>query len=72
MGRFNNSEGFNYYEMQNYCLSKGLKNAFNLDGGGSMQTVYNKNYIFYPSQELDTNIDRIVPSTIGFKLKEVE
>ena len=72
MGRFNNSEGFNYYEMQDYCLSKGLKNAFNLDGGGSMQTVYNKNYIFYPSQELDTNIDRIVPSTIGFKLKEVE
>ena len=72
MGRFNNSDGFNYYEMQDYCLSKGLKNAFNLDGGGSMQTVYNKNYIFYPSQELDTNIDRIVPSTIGFKLKEVE
>lgn len=72
MGRFNNSEGFNYYEMQEYCLSKGLKNAFNLDGGGSMQTVYNKNYIFYPSQELDTNIDRIVPSCIGFKLKEVE
>lgn len=72
MGRFNNSEGFNYDEMVNYCLSKELKNAFNLDGGGSMQTVYNKNYIFYPSQELDTNIDRIVPSSIGFKLKEVE
>ena len=72
MGRFNNSEGFNYYEMQEYCLSKGLKNVFNLDGGGSMQTVYNKNYIFYPSQELDTNVDRIVPSCIGFKLKEVE
>lgn len=72
MGRFNNSEGFNYLEMQNYCLSKGLKNAFNLDGGGSMQTVFNKNYIFYPSQELDTNIDRIVPSAIGFKLKGVE
>ena len=72
MGRFNNSKGFNYDEMVNYCLSKELKNAFNLDGGGSMQTVYNKNYIFYPSQELDTNIDRIVPSSIGFKLKEVE
>lgn len=72
MGRFNNSKGFNYQEMVNYCLSKHLKNAFNLDGGGSMQTVYNKSYIFYPSQELDTNIDRIVPSCIGFKLKEVE
>ena len=72
MGRFNNSEGFNYSEMQNYCLSKGLKNAFNLDGGGSMQTIFNKNYIFYPSQELDTNIDRVVPSAIGFKLKGVE
>lgn len=71
MGRFNNSKGFNYDEMVNYCLSKELKNAFNLDGGGSMQTIYNKNYIFYPSQELDTNIDRIVPSGIGFKLKEV-
>ena len=72
MGRFNNSKGFNYQEMQEYCLSKNLKNAFNLDGGGSMQTVYNKSYIFYPSQELDTNIDRIVPSCIGFKLKESE
>lgn len=72
MGRFNNSEGFNYYEMQNYMLSKGVKNAFNCDGGGSMQTVFNKNYIFYPSQELDTNVDRIVPSAIGFKLKEAD
>lgn len=72
MGRFNNSKGFNYQEMVNYCLSKDLKNAFNLDGGGSMQTVYNKSYIFYPSQELDTNIDRIVPSCIGFRLKESE
>lgn len=72
MGRFNNSEGFNYEEMQNYFLSKGLKNVFSCDGGGSMQTVYNKEYIFYPSQELDTNEDRIVPTCIGFKIKEVE
>lgn len=72
MGRFNNSEGFNYYEMQDYALSKGYKNVFNCDGGGSMQTIVNKEYTFYPSQELDTNVDRIVPSALGFKLKEVE
>lgn len=72
MGRFNNSEGFNYEEMQSYFLAKGLKNVFSCDGGGSMQTVYNKEYVFYPSQELDTNVDRIVPTCIGFKIKEVE
>ena len=72
MGRFNNSEGMNYYEMQQYLLSKGVKNGFNCDGGGSMQTIVNKNYVFYPSQELDTNVDRIVPTTLGFELKEVE
>lgn len=72
MGRFNNSQGFNYDEMKNYCLSKGFKNAFNVDGGGSMQTIVNKNYVFYPSQELDTNIDRLIPSVVAFKLKGVE
>lgn len=72
MARFNNSKGMNYYEMQDYLMTKGLKNAFNCDGGGSMQTVFNKNYIFEPSQELDTNVDRIVPSTLGFRLKEVD
>ena len=72
MGRFNNSEGMNYYEMQQYLLSKGVKNGFNCDGGGSMQTIVNKNYVFYPSQELDTNVDRIVPTTLGFELKEVK
>lgn len=72
MGRFNNSQGFNYYEMQEYSLNKGYKNVFNCDGGGSMQTICNKEYTFYPSQELDTNEDRIIPSVLGFKLKEVE
>lgn len=72
MGRFNNCIGLSYYEMQAYFQNKNYKNVFNCDGGGSMQTVYNKNYIFYPSQELDTNIDREVPSTIGFKIKGVE
>lgn len=72
MGRFNNCEGFNYSEMQNYFITKGLKNVFSCDGGGSMQTIYNKDYIFYPSQELDTNIDREIPSILGFRLKEVE
>lgn len=72
MGRFNNCEGFNYPEMQNYFITKGLKNVFSCDGGGSMQTIYNKDYIFYPSQELDTNIDRKIPSILGFRLKEVE
>lgn len=70
MGRFNNSKGFNYPEMKSYFLAKGYKNVFNCDGGGSMQTIYNKNHVFYPSQELDTNADRIVPSVIGFSVKE--
>jgi hypothetical protein len=72
MGRFNNCEGFNYSEMQNYFINKNLKNVFSCDGGGSTQTIYNKDYIFYPSQELDTNIDRSIPSILGFRLKEVE
>ena len=72
MGRFNNSDGMNYSEMKNYCLAKGYKNAFNCDGGGSMQTIINQNYVFYPSQELDTNVDRLIPSVLGFKLKGVE
>lgn len=72
MGRFNNSDGMNYPEMKNYCLAKGYKNAFNCDGGGSMQTIINQNYVFYPSQELDTNVDRLIPSVLGFKLKGVE
>lgn len=72
MGRFNNCIGLSYPEMQAYFQNKNYKNVFNCDGGGSTQTIYNKDYIFYPSQELDTNIDRIVPSTIGFQIKEVE
>lgn len=72
MGRFNNSDGMNYQEMKNYCLAKGYKNAFNCDGGGSMQTIIDQNYVFYPSQELDTNVDRLIPSVLGFKLKGVE
>lgn len=72
MGRFNNSEGFNYSEMKSYFLSKGFKNVFSADGGGSMQTIYNKNNVFYPTQELDTNTYREVPSVLCFKLKEVE
>ena len=71
MGRFNNSKGMNYEEMQSYFLAKGFKNVFNADGGGSMQTVVNGNRVFYPSQELDTNVDRSIPTIIGFKLKEI-
>ena len=72
MGRFNNSAGMNYEEMQSYFLAKGFKNVFNADGGGSMQTVVNGNRVFYPSQELDTNVDRSIPTIIGFKLKEIK
>lgn len=72
MGRFNNCEGFNYQEMKSYFLSKGFKNVFSADGGGSTQTIINKNNVFYPTQELDTNTYREVPSVLCFKLKEVE
>lgn len=72
MGRFNNCEGFNYEEMKSYFLSKGFKNVFSADGGGSTQTIVNKNNVFYPTQELDTNTYREVPSVLCFKLKEVE
>lgn len=71
MGRFNNSQGMNYAEMKDYCNRLGFKNAFNCDGGGSMQTIYNNEYVFYPSQELDTNIDREIPSVVAFKIEEV-
>lgn len=72
MGRYNNCSGLNYPEMQAYFQNKNYKNVFNCDGGGSTQTIYNKNYVFYPSLELDTNIDRKVPSALGFQLEEVE
>lgn len=72
MGRFNNCSGLSYPEMQSYFLNKNYKNVFNCDGGGSTQTINNKNYVFYPSLELDTNIDRKVPSALAFKLEEVE
>jgi hypothetical protein len=72
-GRILNSHGMNYEELITYFNSKNLNNVFNCDGGGSMQTVYNKSNIFEPSQEIinGNNNFRIVPVCIGIKLEEV-
>lgn len=69
-GRTTNNEGLDYYQMQDYFRDKGFLNVFNLDGGGSTQTVINKENLIAPSQDFALGY-RIVPSVIGFKLKEV-
>lgn len=44
-GRIGSNEGFTYDEMQNVLLSHGVESAFDLDGGGSTQTIVNGNKI---------------------------
>ncbi len=39
---FNNSKGITIDRMQDICQELGLKFAYNTDGGGSTQTMYNK------------------------------
>ena len=70
-GRTPFSIGLTYDEMQTYFSSKGYKNVFNCDGGGSTQTVINQENLIYPPQDIGDNY-RIVPTILGFKLKGVE
>lgn len=53
-GRVNFSEGMNYTDMINFLSIRNIKNAWNLDGGGSVQTVVNQSNITYLF-DLDTS-----------------
>lgn len=70
-GRITGSEGMSYDEMIVYFRDKGFLNVFNLDGGGSTQTVINGESLIYPPQDFALGY-RIVPTVIGFQLEEVE
>lgn len=70
MGRRSTFIGMSYQEMIEYLHSKNIINAFNLDGGGSIQEIIDGKML-YPSQDLNYIIGREVPTAIGFKLKGV-
>lgn len=70
-GRISGSIGMTYNEMIVYFRDKGYLNVFNLDGGGSTQTVINGESLTYPPQDFALGY-RIVPTVIGFQLEEVE
>lgn len=42
---FADSTGFNLSQAQNLCIKLGLRFAYNLDGGGSTQTIYGKKFV---------------------------
>lgn len=60
---FNNSRGWTVPEAQNMCLKLGLKFAFNLDGGGSTQTVIGKKQL---TQIYDSPNGRLLHGFIVF------
>ena len=54
-----------------YFADKNYKNVFNLDGGGSVQTVFNHHFINFPVIDNDTESGRPVPSAIGFRTEAI-
>lgn len=64
---FQNSDGWTIAEAQNVCQKLGLKFAYNLDGGGSTETMLGKKH-FNTIYERVTG--RIVPTFIVFNGKD--
>lgn len=60
-------QGVNYEEMAAYLLSKGMRNAMNLDGGGSTQTVINK-FAITPTQDRSSVNGRLIPVALCFEV----
>ena len=71
LGRSCYNDGMNYDEMIQYFKTKNFANVFNLDGGGSTQTVFNQNSLIFPAVDNNTDKGRAVPSAIAFRIKEV-
>lgn len=59
---YDNSQGFTMEELQELCISLGIKFAYNLDGGGSVQTVLGRKLF----TDIGTGELRNRPSLIGF------
>ena len=70
-GRMIFNVGLTYEEMFEYFEDKGYRNVFNCDGGGSAQTIINKESLTYPAQDIGYDY-RIIPSVLGIKLKGAE
>lgn len=71
LGRSPFNQGMNYDEMLEYFSDKNYKNVFNLDGGGSVQTVFNHQFINFPVIDNDTENGRTVPTAIGFRTEAI-
>ena len=60
---FHNSDGWTIAEAQTICVKHGLKFAYNLDGGGSTETMLGKKHI---NTIYENTTGRIVPTFIVF------
>lgn len=67
-GRNNYQKGVNYDGIVKWLANKNIKTCLNLDGGGSVEGVYNKKFIF---QTLDPRYKkgRIISNGFGIKIK---
>ena len=68
-GRKQNELGWTLLEAQTICQKYNVVFAFNLDGGGSAQTVYRGTLINQPIDNYHTE-ERKVFSCLGFKLRD--
>lgn len=67
-GKINNiNAGATYEDVANYLISKGMRNAMNLDGGGSTQTVI-KGFPITATQERSSHLGRNVPIALCFDI----
>lgn len=66
-GKAANSQGMTYEELANFLISKGVKYAYSLDGGGSTGTVIGTRQI---SPIYDGTTGRKVPTVIYFSVDE--
>ena len=70
-GRTQNQKGWTLLEAQRIIKELNVDFAFNLDGGGSAQTVYRNTLISTPIDEYHTK-ERKVFSCLGFKIGSVK
>lgn len=63
---FDNSVGFTVQQVQALCKSLGLKFAFELDGGGSTQTILGSKRVNHCFYDDNGTTERVVPGFIVF------
>lgn len=69
IGRQPYSQGMTYTEIATYLQNKNIKHCLNLDGGGSVQTVYNKKALFN-TMDLEFSNGRPVSTALVFNINE--